>query len=154
VRIYILKMSNENNCPSCGTPDAYIGIMFVECANSNCDLYTENQAHIVRQQKIAEIKIREQQGEKEDLREEKRKLAKDFLDTFVETSRSNNTATVPAYPLPHNRYTGYSDKSKKVDDKRDTLPAPAGPPVSNDIEEEEPLTPWNYHLYEEEDYDD
>jgi hypothetical protein len=111
VRIYILKMSNENNCPSCGTPDAYIGIMFVECANSNCDLYTENQAHIVRQQKIAEIKIREQQGEKEELREEKRKLAKEFLDTFVETSRGN-------------------------------------------IEEEEPLTPWNYHLYEEEDYDD
>ena len=71
-------MSNENNCPSCGTPDAYIGIMFVECANSNCDLYTENQAHIVRQQKIAEIKIREQQGEKEDLREEKRKLVINF----------------------------------------------------------------------------
>ena len=73
---------------------------------------------------------------------------------MVKKRRTKNNGTVSVNSLPHNRYTGNSEKSKKVDDKRETLPAPVGPPVSNDIEEEEPLTPWNYHLYEEEDYDD
>ena len=122
-------MSDESNCPSCGANHAYIGIMFAECPNRNCELYTEQQEHIARQIRIAEIKIKEEQGETEELSEEKKKITKDFLDTFVKTGRaSNNTATVPVY---NNNTDTYTD-----DD--------------SDIE----LTPWNYHLYEEEDYDD
>tara|TARA_E500000318_G_scaffold100257_1_gene102863 strand:+ start:141 stop:509 length:369 start_codon:yes stop_codon:yes gene_type:complete len=122
-------MPDENNCPSCGAKHAYVGIMFAECPNRNCELYTEQQEHIARQIRIAEIKIKEEQGQTEELSEEKKKITKDFLDTFVKTGRaSNNTATVPVY---NNNTDTYTD-----DD--------------SDIE----LTPWNYHLYEEEDYDD
>ena len=119
-------MSDESNCPSCGANHAYIGIMFAECPNRNCELYTEQQEHIARQIRIAEIKIKEEQGQTEELSEEKKKITKDFLDTFVKSGRaSNNTATVPVY---NNNTDTYTD-----DD--------------SDIE----LTPWNYHLYEEDD---
>jgi hypothetical protein len=147
-------MSDESNCPSCGANHAYIGIMFAECPNRNCELYTEQQEHIARQIRIAEIKIKEEQGQTEELSEEKKKITKDFLDTFVKTGRAgNNTATVPVYKSPHNKYTGYSDKSKKKDNsKSDTIPSPAPKDLDDDSDIE--LTPWNYHLYEIPEEDD
>ena len=136
-------MSDESNCPSCGAEHAYIGIMFAECPNRTCELYTEQQEHIARQIRIAEIKIKEEQGQKEELSEEKKKITKDFLDTFVSAGRgrTNNTSAVPGYK---DVLGGYSKDKSKVD----TIPAPAGPPAPKNIDEEEELTPWNYHLYE------
>jgi len=76
-------MPDENNCPSCGANHAYVGIMFAECPNKDCELYTEQQEHIARQIRIAETKIKEEQGQSE----EKKKITKDFLDTFIKTGR-------------------------------------------------------------------
>ena len=147
-------MSDESNCPSCGAEHAYIGIMFAECPNRTCELYTEQQEHIARQIRIAEIKIKEEQGQTEELSEEKKKITKDFLDTFVKTGRAgNNTATVPVYKSPHSKYTGYSDKSKKDNNKSDTIPSPA-PKKDIDEDSDIELNPWNYHLYEIPEEDD
>jgi len=140
-----------NECPSCGAPDAYIGIIDAECGNTTCELYTENQAYIIKQQKLAEQKIKEEQKEQEVAEDNKNKKAKTLVDKFITVanrSTVNKTNTVPR-PASSFAYSGYSDKSTKdtVDPKRDTIPAP--PPAIDD-EEEEDLTPWNYNLFEEE----
>ena len=142
-------MSDESNCPSCGAEHAYIGIMFAECPNRTCELYTEQQEHIARQIRIAEIKIKEEQGQTEELSEEKKKITKDFLDTFVTAGRSrkrNSTSAVPGYK---DVLGGYSqDKSKS-----DTIPSPA-PKKDIDDDSDIELNPWNYHLYEIPEEDD
>ena len=137
-------MSDESNCPSCGAKHAYIGIMFAECPNRTCELYTEQQEHIARQIRIAEIKIKEEQGQTEELSEEKKKITKDFLDTFVTAGRSRKRNSTASVPTPQS----YSDKSKS-----DTIPSPA-PKKDIDDDSDIELNPWNYHLYEIPEEDD
>ena len=142
-------MSDESNpgdiCPSCGSNEAYVGIMFVECPIISCEHYTEQQAYMVKQRRLAEAKIKAEEEERKEAEDNKNNKAKDFVDKFVTAGRgrTNNTSAVPGYKDVLGGYSPYSNK-----DKRDTIPAPAGPPVpkkDTQLEDDE-ITPWNYHL--------
>jgi hypothetical protein len=54
------------NCPACGSPDAYVGTLFVECPEDECEFFTKVQAEMVHDARIRERNKKMDEARKND----------------------------------------------------------------------------------------